>query len=335
MKREELLEQLGFQVPTEKQVRVIIHSDVKNEADDAFAILHSIMTPSFEICGIIAAHFEGRFIEWKKQAALLPEDVAKAISESSAFFKGEGTSMQQSYDELKKILDICNIEDIPFYKGCSEPLQNEKDVPDSEGVQCIIEEALKEDSRPLYVLLQGNLTDLAAAIKREPEIAGKFIAVWIGGEAYPDGGAEFNIMQDTEAARIVFNSNVELWQIPSNVYSEIEVTFAELIKNVKSCGDVGKYLFDSLMDMNKLLGQFQGIGRNGENWCLGDQPVVGVLLQNKDRACYHTVKAPLVNEQWNYSENPSGREIRVYDAIDTRLLLEDFYAKLQLCFGRR
>ena len=34
MKREEVLQKLGFSIPKEKRIRVIVHSDLKNEADD-------------------------------------------------------------------------------------------------------------------------------------------------------------------------------------------------------------------------------------------------------------------------------------------------------------
>jgi len=36
----------AFRVPDKKRVRVIIHSDAKNEADDQFAIAHALMAPT-------------------------------------------------------------------------------------------------------------------------------------------------------------------------------------------------------------------------------------------------------------------------------------------------
>lgn len=54
----------------------------------------------------------------------------------------------------------------PMLKGCPMPLKDTEDMPDSDGVQFIIEEAMKDDERPLYILLQGCLTDLAAALNQ-------------------------------------------------------------------------------------------------------------------------------------------------------------------------
>ena len=42
---------------TAKRTRVIIDTDAKNEADDQFAIVHALLTPSFELHGLIPAHF--------------------------------------------------------------------------------------------------------------------------------------------------------------------------------------------------------------------------------------------------------------------------------------
>ena len=47
-----------FQVPDNKKIRVIIHADAKNEADDQFAIAHHLMSPREMVVGIVGGHFE-------------------------------------------------------------------------------------------------------------------------------------------------------------------------------------------------------------------------------------------------------------------------------------
>ena len=44
-------------MPPEKRTRVILYTDAKNEADDQFAIVHALLTPSFELRGLVPAHF--------------------------------------------------------------------------------------------------------------------------------------------------------------------------------------------------------------------------------------------------------------------------------------
>ena len=37
--------------------RVVIDTDAKNEADDQFAIVHALLSPTLDVRGLIAAHF--------------------------------------------------------------------------------------------------------------------------------------------------------------------------------------------------------------------------------------------------------------------------------------
>lgn len=308
MKREEILARMGMRLPTEKQVRVIISSDVKNEADDQFAIVHQLLTPSFDVRGVIAAHFESKA-------------------------PGTETTMERSYQELLTLLAAIDMNDVPALRGCTAPLGSDEDAPESEGVRYLIEEALRDDPRPLFVTCQGALTDVAAALNACPAIAERLTIVWIGGFPYPEGGAEFNLMQDVAAARAVMASKAAVWQIPLNVYSTMEVSMAELAHRVRPCGAIGRYLYEEIEDYNLHTTEAWPL-RRGENWCLGDSPVVGALLQCEWRGNFHMQPAPLIADDMRYLPQPEGKAIRVYDSVDVRFILEDMYAKLALCKER-
>ena len=305
MKREQLLSRMGMKLPLEKQIRVIISSDVKNEADDPFAIVHQLLTPLFDVRGIIATHFESKA-------------------------PGTETTMDLSFQELVKLMEAINIEDVPMLRGSTAPMKIETDAPLSEGVEFLIREALREDPRPLFITCQGALTDVAAALNRCPEIAGRITVVWTGGMPYPEGGGEFNLMQDVAAARVVMASKAAVWQIPVNVYAAMEVTMAELAARVRPHGRVGKYLYEQMEEYNLHSTEAYEL-RKGENWCLGDSPVIGVLLQCGWRGNYHMQPAPLITDDMRYLPDPDGKQIRVYDFVDVRMILEDMYAKLMLC----
>ena len=47
-----------FHVPEQKKIRMIVHTDCKNEADDQFAVVHHLLTPKFLVKGIVAGHFD-------------------------------------------------------------------------------------------------------------------------------------------------------------------------------------------------------------------------------------------------------------------------------------
>lgn len=306
MKREELLARMGMKLPMHKQVRVIVSSDVRNEADDQFAVVHHLLTPIFDVRGVVAAHYESKA-------------------------PGACTTIEESYQELLKLMEASGIDDVPALRGCKTPLANETDAPQCEGVDLIIQESLREDEHPLYIAAQGALTDVAATLNRCPEIAEKLTVIWIGGLNYPDGGPEFNLLQDVAAARVVFASKAAVWQIPVGVYGTAEVTMAELAWKVRPCGTIGRYLYEEMEDYN-LHNQEPDDLRRGENWNLGDSPAIAALLECEWRGNFHQEHAPYIRDDMTYQPDPNGKLIRVYDYVDVRMLLEDFFAKLALCY---
>lgn len=296
----------SFTIPQEKQVRVIIDTDAKNEADDQYAIVHTLLSPKLDNVGFIAARY-----------GALKDSVIR------------------SYVELEKIFDLMEFQkEGMLYHGAQNTLRDEFTPEDSEGARFIIKEALRDDERPLFVLFLGGITDLASAYLLEPRIAKRLTAVWIGGGSYPYGGNEFNLWNDINAANVVFASPIELWQVPQNVYKQAAVTLAELEYRVRPCGTIGKYLFEQLDEFNQSEGVRKMEYFTGERYILGDSPAVGLLLYG-DSASYQWHQAPRIAADMTYVHNSVNRPIRVYDNIDHRLLMEDFYCKLALFAERK
>ena len=306
MSREKVLEQLGFPLPGQK-LRMIIDTDAKNEADDQFAIIHHLLSPMLDVRGITASHFESKA-------------------------KTPGETMEKSYQEILKILKLAQMEEIPAYRGCTLPLRSEEDAATSEAVEFIIEEARREEA-PLYIAVLGTMTNIAAALNHAPDIAYKLIVLWNGGGPYPAGRREFNLMQDIYACRVLLKSQAQVWQIPQNVYGSLEVTLAELAQKVHPCGELGAYLFSQLVEQNLQDYNPNFLLRTGENWTLGDNSTVAVLLMNRFRGNWHEQRAPIIQPDMTYGENPEGKYIRVYDSIDVRMTLNDLFAKLALAYG--
>ncbi len=292
-----------FKVPTEKMVRVITDTDAYNEADDQFAIVHALLSPKFENVGFIAAHFGVNRIK---------------------------ASMQASYTELERIFQTMGFPtENHLFRGAPNPLENEYTPCDSEGARLIIKEALSDDPRPLYVTFLGPLTDLASAYLMEPRIQGRLTAIWIGGGAYPNGGVEFNLGNDIHAANVVFSSQIDVWQVPKNVYEMMPVSLAELEYRVRPQGKIGRYLFDQLNEHAQTDIPRKSAFRSGESWVLGDSPAVGLILY-EHRFEYDLISAPHVGTDMNYQNIGLNRPLRVYRRVDSRLILEDMYCKLAL-----
>lgn len=300
-----------FEVPLEKRVRYIIHSDAKNEADDQFTIVHALLTQMLDVRGILGGHFEN------ERNGRVPY----------------GTSARESTEEILKILDLMGLSGkYPVFCGAPLPLSAPDKPSESEAARFIIEEAMRDDPRPLYIGMQGALTDLASAILLEPKICERMTCIWVGGNNYPYGGWEFNLSTDIHAANVVFSSDMPLWQIPMGAYKQFNISLAELEAKVFPCGEIGRYLFTQMVELNTRLGGEPW--PHGETWCLGDEGAVCALLQDKERTDgIVNICAPFVASDGSYSPCPKNRPIRVYRHMDVRLDLEDLFSKLKICYG--
>lgn len=284
-------------LPPEKMSRVIVNTDAKNEADDQYCIVQALLTPSFELAGISPAHFGTKKSE---------------------------TSMQDSHDEVVKLLDLMNLSgQVTIADGAAAALVDEETPQPSPGADLIIREAMKDDARPLWVAFLGPLTEMASALLIEPRIAGRNVkVVWIGGGEYPCGGPEYNLSNDIHAANVVMKSKVELWQIPNLVYRNIAVSYAELMERVYDKGPIGRYLVEQLIDWNAKVHPGPIEYRS-----LGDTPSLSVIM-NPNGGKWSWVPAPEFSPLMNYVHTGKHRPIKVYDRIDVRFILEDFFWKL-------
>jgi inosine-uridine nucleoside N-ribohydrolase len=285
-----------FRIPDEKKIRVIIDTDAACEADDPFAIVHALMSPKLIVRAIVAEHFAAP------------------------------GSMRLSYEAIQRLLRAMHRE-ANLLPGEEWPLN--PGAPMSEGVRFIIDEALREDTRPLFVLCLGALSNLARALREAPEILHRMTVVTIGGHGYdvsPIPFREFNFGNDIDAANALMSSGAEIWQVPVPAYGGIRTGLAELQYRVAPCGDAGRYLFDQMVAYN----ESPAAGWTpGESWSLGDSPAVCVTL---DPSCgrFHTQAARFVNPDTTYSDRQTGQFVRLYDTVDSRYVLEDFFAKLAM-----
>ena len=291
------MRQLDITFSREKMTRVIVNTDAKNEADDQYAIVHALVTPSFELHGIIPAHFGTRRTK---------------------------RSLRESREEVDKLLQLMGlVGKVRVKNGASHAIPDEHTPVSSPGALLIIEEALKDDSRPLHVAFYGPLTDMASALLLEPRIQERNLrVVWIGGGPWPQGGTEFNLSNDIQAANVVFRSRLELWQIPSPVYWLMPVSYAELMEKVYPHGELGRYLVEQLVEWNS-----KYVEGPIEYRSLGDSPAVGVIMY-PECGCWEWRPAPEFDQQMHYRHTDRNRPIRVYNSVDARFIHEDFFAKL-------
>lgn len=291
-----------WSVSAQKQVRLIIDSDAANETDDQVVIAHALLSPTFIVRGLVAAHFS-------------PHSASPVGSVEE--------SMEASYQEMGNLLRIMGLEGcFPVRRGAASPSTDPALGVHSPGADLIIQEALADDARPLFVVFLGPLTDLAAAYLKEPGIAKRLTAVWIGGAAYPEGGPEYNQDGDRLAARIVMESDIRLWQLPRPVYRLARFGMAEAAEKIGRQGELGRFLFSRI---DRFVSRFPPLT---EFFQFSDDGAVVVLLQQPWIGDFDELPAPSITARGYYELNRENRPIRVYRSFDQRAGLEDLFAKL-------
>lgn len=301
------------------RIRVISDNDYAGDPDGLAQLAHVLLSPSADVRAVVSSRL----------ATGDPFDP----SETTA------TNGRVKAEELIELMGLDGT--VSVYEGSNEALADASTPDGSDGAQAIIDEAMRDDTdAPLFVLVAGGMTNLASAYLEEPRIADRITAIWIGGpehpgQAEPPPGAsavEYNLNIDITAAQVVFDSPIPLWQVPRNAYRQTLASFAEMKARMHDAGEVGAYLYSTLVDVQALAGS---VGLNiGETYVMGDNPVVLLsALQSSFEAdpsssAYEIVSAPAISDDGQYVERPDGRDIRVYTWLDNRLMFEDFYAKL-------
>ena len=286
--------------------RTILNTDAKNEADDQYAIVHALLSPTLDVRGLIPAHFG---------------------TERSQ------RSMAESREEVDLLLDLMGLSgQVVVADGSATALLDESTPAPSAGAELIIEESrLASVDDPLFVAFLGPLTDMATAILQDPAIVHRnVVVVWIGGMGYGVDwnypAVEFNLRNDIASANVVFDSGITVWQVPASTYSMVSVGYAELEEKLRGTSKLADYLIDQLVDWNA-----EHHGGPIEFRSLGDSPAISLIL-NPRGGVFRTIPAPRFSRDGGYLPG-SGHPIKVFETVDVRYLLEDMFAKIRR-FGR-
>ncbi len=302
--------------------RVITDNDYAGDPDGLVQLAQELLSPSTETVAVIGTHLRVGD-PWGSSDDTAADAVVAA----------------------QKIVDLCGLTGkISVLKGAVPPLSNRTTPNDSDGVQAIIREAMRTDTDvPLMVVCGASLTEIASAWLIEPRIAERLTVVWIGGheheglaEVPPEGtDLEYNLHIDPIAGQVVFNdSNLKVWQFARDTYRQVIASRAELYVRMRAHGELGRHLYDSL---GKVSNEVAGFGMStGEVYILGDSPLVlatalmASFQPDTSSSAWITKPCPNILDSGLYEENPAGRDLRVFTRVDSRALLEDLYAKLEM-----
>lgn len=198
--------------------KIIIDCDPGH--DDAMAIMWALAQPSLDIIGITTV--------------------------------AGNQTLEKVTNNTIRILTLLGQMDIPVAKGMSQPLVRELEVggevvhgdsglegpelPEN-GFEVIslladdfIIQELEKASEPIILAPLGPLTNIALVLRKRPDLKAKIkrIALMGGGTiGNYTPAAEYNIWADAEAAKIVFNSGIEILMAGLDVTQKAYVTREE------------------------------------------------------------------------------------------------------------
>lgn len=304
--------------------RAILDNDFSGDPDGLFQLAHHVLSSSIDVPLIIGTH--------------LPADLPWVTSEHQA---------TDAAAKVHELLEVMNMEgDYTVIAGSETAIPSRSDWKPSPATAAIVQEAMRNDTKDQLVYAAGaGLTELALAWLAEPRIGSRVRLIWIGGGehtdlAYAPPGREeieFNFTIDPIAAQIIFNeSDIEIWQIPRNVYRQLLVSNAEL-RELAETGPLGRYLKTEIDRVFTELSQAPEAFRppRSETYILGDSPLVTLtalqspIMPDPSSSSYRVMPTPHLSARGEYGQNPDGRPMRVYTSIDTRLTFRDMLVKFR------
>lgn len=298
----ELLKNL--EVPSGK-IDAIIDTDTFNEVDDQFALAYMIKSnDKINLKAIYAAPF---------------------FNDNSSSAKD---GMERSYEEIIKILDYMGKPELKsiVYKGAEQYLPDENTAVESCAVDHLIELARQySPEKPLYIVEIATITNIASAVIKAPDIAPNIVIVWLGGHALHIGDTfEFNMYQDIAAARVIFNCESPVIQVPCvGVVTHFAISKPEFEYWFKGKNELCDFLVNRVCDAQSV---FEGKPWSRVIW---DVTAVAWLMNDNERFMRsEIISAPIPEYDFKYATGTKRKLIRYVTYINRDALLEDLINKL-------
>lgn len=296
-KWKEIYERISIQYKKEKveKVNVILDTDIYNECDDQFALAYLLKSQNkFNIEAITVAPYH--------------HDNDISIQEG----------IEKSYNEIIKICNWLKFETKgKVFKGSTDYIEEYQENNDA--VNKIIEIANKNDKT--YILAIGAITNVAMAIKKEPQIIDKIEVIWLGGHSILNkDNKEFNFRQDVQAVRKVFNSKVKLTIIPcKNVASNLRTSIYELEHFLKGKNELCDYLCKRFYD--------DGVHGIQERRVIWDISVISYMI-NKEWFETQEISCPNIKEDTSYELTENNHKITMVNYLNVDKIYRDLFKKL-------
>jgi purine nucleosidase len=338
--------------PPTAPVRVVIDTDTANEIDDQFALAWALLSQDrLLIEGIYAVPYSFGIYrrdmlethDLMKRGAAIPEHLqtfpawirgleSLGKQPKDIHFCTPSEGMEESYQEILRVYQKLGVDAAgKVFRGSERYLESYDKPIKSEAAEHLVERALANDDRPLYIIAIGALTNVASALLIAPEIASRIIVTWTSG--YPSFAKvfnhSFNMEQDMLASKLLFDSGVPLVYLPGYYLgAQLRVSLPEMETWVRGKGAIGEYLYH-LYTHNPIYEQRGIHGHFGRTWIIWDLINVAWLL-DPSWVPSHLVPTPTLGDdkRWHHDRKNSHLMLEAYE-IDRDSIFRDFFAKLE------
>lgn len=295
------------------KIKILIDTDANNELDDQHALAYAFLNSDvFDVMGVTVNNTRN------------------------------GDGIQGQYDEAQRIIRLFNLDgNVPLFKGADKsfaeivPHISDSIFDGQSAVDFIIGEAMKMTDEKLVLLPVGKLTNIALALKKEPQIADKVRIVWLGSN-YP-GAGEYNLDNDTTSVNPVIESGAQFemvtvrWGEPTGT-AAVSVTREEILaamkgKGIKSNSEItGRHggTFTSFGDYSANLFEHAEMHGNPPSRALFDMAAVAVV-KNPSWAQKTEIPAPkLSGTEW-IDQPENQHKIGIWENFNRDAIVNDLF----------
>ena len=192
--------------------------------------------------------------------------------------------------------------DVPVYAGCDKPMRHElitaenvhgktgidgvstyepaMPLQNQHAVEFIIESLLEAEDNSITLVPTGPLTNIGQAMSRQPEILPRIKEIVLMGGAMREAGnttpsAEFNILEDPDAAQIVMHSGRPLTIVP------LDVTHQALVsqKRIEQIRELDTPVGTAVVGMMEFFNRFDSEKYGSDGAPLHDPCTIAYLLK--------------------------------------------------------
>ncbi len=298
----------NLQLPTQGRLSVVIDTDAYNEVDDQFAIAWALLKPEkLDVQAIYAAPFSNDCFADNERSEFTIDDPK--------------IGMDKSVEEINRVLaKLTAVPKLPkVFRGSTRYFAAD-DTETSDAVQDLITRA-EACEGILHVVCIAAATNIANAITIKPAIIHKIHVIWLGGHdiRWPDT-KEFNLMQNIEASRVLFDSGVALTWIPCmGVANTLATSVPEIQHYLEQSSEIGCYLSEITKNIRWI-----SFANRKVIWDIAN---IGFLL---DESWFDTelIPAPVLNDNLTWSFNFNRHQIRYVRYIHRDYLFADLFRSI-------